>query len=91
MENSFKYIVGGTALSILGISLSVLHSQSGYESSDASGPQTSVNLAEPVKAERPKPNWIDQTPEQAMAKSAGCIECHEGVEKMHTSPSVVLG
>lgn len=39
----------------------------------------------------PPPNWIDQTWEQARDKSVGCMECHEGIEKMHTSPQVVLG
>ena len=36
-------------------------------------------------------NWIDQTPEAARRKSAGCLECHSGVETMHSSPDVVLG
>src|SRR5271170_5333526 len=36
-------------------------------------------------------NWIDQTKEEAHRKSAGCIECHQGTEEMHSSPYVVLG
>jgi hypothetical protein len=40
----------------------------------------------------PKPtNWIDQSPQEARRKSAGCIECHQGIEDMHSSPNVVLG
>jgi hypothetical protein len=40
----------------------------------------------------PKPtNWIDQSPQEAHRKSAGCIECHQGTEEMHSSPYVVLG
>jgi hypothetical protein len=40
----------------------------------------------------PKPtNWIDQSREEAHRKSAGCIECHQGTEEMHSSPYVVLG
>src|SRR5471030_1588995 len=36
-------------------------------------------------------NWIDQTKEEAHRKSAGCIECHQGTEEMHSSPHVILG
>src|SRR6202142_3040344 len=40
----------------------------------------------------PRPaNWIDQSPEDARRKSAGCMECHQGTEEMHSSPHVVLG
>ena len=39
----------------------------------------------------PSRNRIDQTQAQADAKSAGCLECHQGVEPMHSSPNVVLG
>jgi len=55
------------------------------------GPAISVTNA-PPPAQLPKPrNWIDQTPAEAQAKSKGCLECHQGVEDMHTSPHVVLG
>jgi hypothetical protein len=36
-------------------------------------------------------SWVDQSAEDAHRKSAGCIECHKGIEEMHSSPSVVLG
>ena len=39
----------------------------------------------------PKPNWIDQSQAEADKKSAGCLQCHAGVEKMHASQNVVLG
>ncbi len=39
----------------------------------------------------PKPNWIDQSQADADKKSRGCLECHAGVEPMHTSKNVVLG
>jgi hypothetical protein len=39
----------------------------------------------------PKPNWIDQTADEVHRKSRGCIECHAGIEPMHTSPNVMLG
>jgi len=38
-----------------------------------------------------RPSWMDQTGEEAMAKSFGCLKCHQGVEKMHKSESVKLG
>lgn len=34
---------------------------------------------------------MSQTDEQAMAKSAGCITCHKGIEPMHESKNVRLG
>jgi len=45
------------------------------------------------KPQLPPRNLIDQTPEEAMIKSRGCLECHKGLENhsMHTSPNVVLG
>jgi hypothetical protein len=39
----------------------------------------------------PKPNWIDQSADDVLRKSRGCIECHAGIEPMHTSPNVMLG
>ena len=47
---------------------------------------------EPAVVTNAKPrNWVDQTREEAHGKSAGCIECHAGIEDMHASPHVVLG
>ena len=40
---------------------------------------------------RPQRNWIDQTQAQADAKSAGCNQCHNGIEPMHAASHVVLG
>src|SRR6267143_2728249 len=58
-----------------------------------SGPEISVPKELPRAAPHPlpKPNWIDQTPAEAAVKSRGCLECHAGSERMHTSPNVVLG
>jgi len=41
--------------------------------------------------ERPSPSLIDQSRAAADRKSAGCVECHTGIEDMHASPHVVLG
>ncbi|MGH8094569.1 MAG: hypothetical protein ACREIF_14040 [Chthoniobacterales bacterium] len=57
------------------------------------GPPTAVppslSVTHPVA--RPPRNWIDQTQAEADAKSAGCNECHSGIESMHAAPHVVLG
>src|SRR5579872_423099 len=58
------------------------------------GPPISVPHDLPQSVLQPKTrNWIDQTPAEAHAKSAGCLECHKGIDEhtMHTSPNVVLG
>jgi hypothetical protein len=41
----------------------------------------------------PARNWIDQTWDEAMRKSRGCLECHKGIDtlSMHASTNVVLG
>src|SRR5438552_19030934 len=57
------------------------------------GPPTSVppeaSITKP--AARPRQNWIDQSQAEADAKSAGCNQCHNGVEPMHQASHVVLG
>src|SRR3989442_1554066 len=59
------------------------------------GPPISVPRDLHESSSRPLPprNWIDQTPEEAMRKSRGCLECHQGIDtlSMHASPNVVLG
>ena len=58
------------------------------------GPPTSVPVNESVtpRVSLPSRNWIDQTEAEANAKSAGCLECHRGVEPMHKQADhVVLG
>lgn len=34
---------------------------------------------------------LGQSPAAAMAKSAGCLDCHRGIEKMHAAATVKLG
>jgi hypothetical protein len=58
------------------------------------GPPTSIPVTESITrpAALPPRNRIDQTQVQADAKSAGCLECHQGVEPMHKAEqNVVLG
>src|SRR5439155_18490431 len=59
------------------------------------GPPISVprDLVRSAPHRFPARNWIDQTPEEAMRKSRGCLECHQGIDQptMHASPNVVLG
>jgi hypothetical protein len=59
----------------------------------ANGPQISVATTPPPPVRTKPRNWIDQTHDEAMAKSRGCLECHAGTDthSMHTSPNVVLG
>src|SRR5881394_1584030 len=64
------------------------------EAGDAGfGPPISVPRNVAGSARLPPRNWIDQTPEEAMRKSRGCLECHQGIDQptMHASPNVVLG
>ncbi|HUB68627.1 MAG TPA: hypothetical protein VL981_14170 [Candidatus Methylacidiphilales bacterium] len=57
------------------------------------GPATSVPASGSTLAPSalPPKNWIDQSQAEADRKSAGCLSCHDGIEPMHPSPSVVLG
>jgi hypothetical protein len=65
----------------------------------AVGPAETKGFGPPISVPRdlPKPaftkprNRIDQTPADAMLKTRGCMECHQGIEEMHNSPNVVLG
>ena len=57
------------------------------------GPPIAVDRSvAPSTSVKPR-NWIDQTSAEALAKSAGCLECHQGIDQhsMHLSPNVVLG
>ena len=60
---------------------------SGYGPPTAIPPEASITRP----AARPPQNWIDQSQAQADAKSAGCNQCHNGVEPMHQASHVVLG
>ncbi|PYI86905.1 MAG: hypothetical protein DME26_08010, partial [Verrucomicrobia bacterium] len=67
------------------------------ESMDAQGtglgPPISVSNGPPQFTLAKERNLIDQTHEEALAKSRGCLECHKSVDQssMHASPNVVLG
>src|ERR1043166_1835856 len=69
----------------------------GFGASDGAGfgPPISVPRDRPADAARSLParNVVDQTREEAMRKSAGCMECHKGIENpaRHVSLNVVLG
>ncbi len=67
--------------------------ETGDKTGSGSGPAISVpnDPNKPSRAGLPARNWIDQTQAEADAKSAGCLQCHQGVEPMHKSPFVVLG
>lgn len=72
----------------------LLASSAAFANDEGFGPPISVPHNLPQTVDQPKArNWIDQTPAEAHLKSAGCLECHKGVDEhtMHTSPNVVLG
>ena len=56
------------------------------------GPEVAVAFVSP-KVARPPRNLIDQTQEEADAKSVGCRECHKTTDAhtMHVATHVVLG
>lgn len=78
------------SLGLLGISIAPL---AAVDKPSPSGPATFADeKAVPVpKTGLPARNLIDQTRAQADAKSAGCLECHKGIEEMHPSGTVILG
>jgi hypothetical protein len=55
------------------------------------GPPIAIDRTPAAPAPAKPTNWTDQSREEAHRKSAGCIECHKGIEEMHASPNVVLG
>ena len=60
---------------------------------DVFGPAISVPRDTLESGQVKERNRIDQTLEAAHLKSAGCMECHKGIDEhtMHSSPNVVLG
>jgi hypothetical protein len=76
----------------LGVLSAVLASGDAGPGSTGLGPDISVGFhTGSTKASLPPRNWIDQTQAAAAAKSMGCMQCHHGIESMHSSPNVVLG
>jgi hypothetical protein len=63
------------------------------ETTSGHGPETSIpaDTSITAPAARPRQNWIDQSQASADAKSAGCNQCHYGIEPMHQATHVVLG
>ena len=63
------------------------------ETTSGNGPETSIPADASITAPgaRPRQNWIDQSQASADAKSAGCNQCHSGIEPMHQATHVVLG
>src|SRR5258708_209574 len=76
------------SLAFLLVSLNLCGQEAGF------GPAISVLRDLPDAKPRPLPtkNRIDQTPEEAMRNSRGCIECHKGIDtlSMHASTNGVL-
>jgi len=86
--------VGRWTLNVGRLSFLLLIASPANAQSSAYGPPTAVSPNESIThpAARPSRNWIDQTQSQAEAKSAGCNQCHAGLEPMHAAQqNVVLG
>ncbi|MEO5802118.1 MAG: hypothetical protein ABIR24_01205 [Verrucomicrobiota bacterium] len=64
---------------------------SAFAENSGYGPSISVPHDLPKTKLAKERNLIDQTHEEAFAKSRGCLECHKGAKDMHNSPNVVLG
>jgi hypothetical protein len=68
-------------------------------SASSFGAEPQVSVDEEAASQDPFPFPPDfsaealmkQTPEQALAKSIGCVQCHHGVEDMHRKGTVRLG
>jgi cytochrome c551/c552 len=86
------YIRISVALLSVFLSAAVLSILNAQTDDPGHGPKTAAELVPPApKVALPEDNLINQSREEARAKSAGCVQCHEGIEKMHQSPQVVLG
>jgi len=55
------------------------------------GPRIAAQETAPTAVAIPKPNRVDQSKATQMAKSRGCIECHENSHDPHGSEFVRLG
>ncbi len=84
MNNNIRAVLGGMALAV-----AAALAASGQD--DGFGPPIAVSRDQPPPTMPKTRNWIDQTHEEAMTKSRGCLECHKSIEDMHASPHVVLG
>jgi hypothetical protein len=100
LQRSFKFQISNTLATIRIWALGIWCFIGGWSlvlgaSDPGFGPPISVprDLAGTNSHALPARNWIDQTREEAMHKSAGCMECHKGLENpsMHVSQNVVLG
>ena len=88
MNSEFKKLTLGVLCSLV-VMFSSCADDAGF------GPTIAVPRdVTPVAPEKlPARNWVDQTRDEALKKSVGCLECHKGIENhsMHASSNVVLG
>ncbi len=82
-----------TAVLAICAALAVINAQESPQALPAGlfGPPTAVSGSErKPDVAIPKPNLIDQSAATVLAKSRGCIECHENAHDPHGSPHVRL-
>ncbi|QTN34032.1 hypothetical protein HZ994_17475 [Akkermansiaceae bacterium] len=77
------------ALAAAFLSLPALSQETEYRS--LFGPRTAASEAAPTSVAIPRPNKVDQSKAAQMAKSRGCIDCHENSHDPHGSEFVRLG
>lgn len=69
-----------------------VHSQTTGKSYESIfGPPVAAKTSAPSDVAIPKPNLVDQSHATMMAKSRGCIDCHENSKDPHDSEFVRLG
>ncbi len=102
-DSGFFFRWAMVATAAWGVVVTALVVFAGSESNTSIPPRTAAEIVSgPPTSELPpghppitpatKPtNEINQSRADADRKSAGCIECHTGIEDMHESPHVVLG
>src|SRR6266496_3440931 len=88
---AWQFVRLNAALAVACIAAGLSAQAAGLASDTAFGPPVSVPREIPKAVAVKARNPIDQTQEEARAKSRGCTECHKNVEEMHASPHVVLG
>ena len=86
--NHFGKFLGCALLCMLSLPVS---SQEQTARGGLFGPPIAVRESLKADVAIPKPNTVDQSHATMMAKSKGCIECHEGAHDPHGSEFVRLG
>jgi hypothetical protein len=89
---NIPYILSRTALFLVAAALALpTHAQSGGHRSLFGPPTAAKESTSFTGAAIPAPNKVDQSKATQMAKSRGCVDCHENSHDPHGSEYVRLG